>query len=180
MAKVPFSKLDVKLNNKVNDCIYCNSKGEEVHYEVKYYLPIQEKMEMISTILNFSADINGYYNPVRLQIYTVLEIVYAYTNLNFTDKQKENVFKLYDQLISTGIFQDIISKISQEDWKWIQETLITMINNIYNYKNSIAGILDILTSEDYTNLSLDAEKIQKLLSDPENMGFLREVLTKLG
>ena len=55
-----------------------------------------------------------------------------------------------------------------------------MINNIYNYKNSIAGILDILTSEDYTNLSLDAEKIQKLLSDPENMGFLREVLTKLG
>ena len=24
----------VKLNNKINDCIYCNLKGEEIHYEV--------------------------------------------------------------------------------------------------------------------------------------------------
>ena len=180
MAKVPFSKLEAKVNNKVEEICYCNLKGEKIIYEVKYYLPIQEKMEMISNILNYSVDTNGYYNSAKLQIYTTLEIVYAYTNLNFTDKQKENIFKLYDQLISTGIFQDVINKISQEDWKWIQETLISMINNIYNYKNSIAGILDILTSEDYTNLSLDAEKIQKLLGDPENMSFLREVLAKLG
>jgi hypothetical protein len=30
MAKIPFSKLDAKINNRVNQSSYCNSKGEEI------------------------------------------------------------------------------------------------------------------------------------------------------
>ncbi len=180
MAKVPFSKLDSKINSDIKNIKFINSKGEEVSIEVKYYLPVEEKMEMISKILNQSIDENGYYNPIRLQIYTVLEVIFAYTNLTFTAKQKENTFKLYDQLISTGIFQEVVSKIFEEDWKEIQTALTTIITNIYNYKNSIAGILDTLTLEDYSGLELDATKIQSLLGDENNLDLLRQVLTKLG
>jgi hypothetical protein len=52
MAKVPFSKLDAKICCSTCSTFYCNDKGEEISYEVKYYLPIEEKLEMISKIIN--------------------------------------------------------------------------------------------------------------------------------
>lgn len=179
MAKIPFSKLEVKLNNSICKPFYYNTKGEEVYYEVKYYLPVQEKLEMISNIINQSVDDNGYYNPMKVQIFTVLEITYTYTNLSFTEKQKENPFKLYDLLVSNGIFKEIVNCIYEDDWKEIQETIITTIDNIYKYKNSAMGIMENITS-DYENLSLDASNIQKMIGDPENLSLLKDVLTKLG
>ena len=179
MAKVPFSKLEAKVCDISNSHCYCNTKGEEVHYEVKHYLPVEEKLEMITKIINQSMDNNGFYNPMRVQIFTVLEVTYAYTNLSFTAKQKENVFKLYDQLVSTGIFQDIKNTIWEEDWKEIENTILSTIDNIYKYKNSAKGILEEVVA-DYGNLNLEASDIQQSLADPTNMEFLKAVLDKLG
>ena len=179
MAKVPFSKLDVKING--SDCVntYYNAKGEDIQYEVKQYLPIKEKMDLVSRIINQSVDDNGFYNPMRVKLYITLEVVYAYTNLSFTAKQKEDPFKLYDLLVSTGIFHDIVNHIYENDWKEIQDGVWSTIKNIYDYRNSVMGILENITS-DYSNLNLDATEIHQKLADPENMALLRQVLDKLG
>ena len=179
MAKVPFSKLDMKLNTR--DFVMCheNSKGEVVQYEVKNYLPIKEKMDLVSRIINQSIDDNGFYNPMRVKLYMTLEIAYAYTNLSFTEKMKEDPFKLYDILVSTGIFMDIVNVIRERDWAEIQDSVWSTIKNIYDYNNSVMGILNNV-SKDYNNLNLDASEIQKKLADPENMDLLRNILTKLG
>ena len=100
--------------------------------------------------------------------------------LNFKDwLLKYKQIKLYDILVSTGIFTDIINVIREKDWSEIQENVWSTINNIYQYNNSVMGILDTLKT-DYDNLNLDATEIQKKISDPENIALLREVLTKLG
>lgn len=179
MAKVPFSKLDVKING--SDCIntYYNSKGEEIEYEVKQYLPLKEKINLVQRVINQSVDDNGFYNPMRVKLYLVLEVVYAYTNLSFTAKQKEDPFKLYDLLVSTGIFYEIVNHIREKDWSEIQENVWKTIENIYTYRNSVMGILDNVVS-DYSNLNLDATEIQKKLGDPENLQLLKDVLAKLG
>lgn len=179
MAKVPFSKLQACING--SDCTvgYYNKAGEEIRYEVKHYLPIKEKLELVSRIINQSIDDNGFYNPMRVKLYMVLEVVYAYTNLSFTEKMKEDPFKLYDILVSTGIFNDIVSVIREKDWKEIQENVWTTIDNIYKYNNSVAGILDTLKM-DYDNLNLDATAIQQKIGDPENLALLKDILTKLG
>ena len=179
MAKVPFSKLDVKING--SDCVntYYNAKGEDIQYEVKQYLPIKEKMDLVSRIINQSVDDNGFYNPMRVKLYITLEVVYAYTNLSFTAKQKEDPFKLYDLLVSTGIFHDIVNHIYENDWKEIQDGVWSTIKNIYDYRNSVMGILENITN-DYSNLNLDATEIHQKLADPENMALLRQVLDKLG
>lgn len=179
MAKVPFSKLEVKVCDTFSSHCYYNTKNEEVYYEVKHYLPVEEKMEMISKILNQSIDDNGYYNPMRVKIFTVLEVTYAYTNLSFTAKQKENIFKLYDQLVSTGIFNDIKNAIWEEDWKEIESTVIAVIDNIYKHRNSAMGIMEAITN-DYSALEMDAKNITESLSNQENLSFLRDVLSKLG
>lgn len=179
MAKVPFSKLDVKINNSSCSQSYYTTKGEEIFYEVKYYLPVKEKIEMITRIINQSLDDNGFYNPIRVQLFTVLEVVYSYTNLTFTAKQKEDPFKLYDLLVSSGIFKDVINCIYEEDWEKIQESIISTIENIYKFKNSALGIVEAI-AVDYGNLDFDAKNIQQSLADPNNLAFLKELLAKLG
>lgn len=179
MAKVPFSKLQAKVNGGATRQFYYNLAGEEIYYEVKHYLPVQEKLELVSRIINNSVDDNGFYNPMRVKLYMVLEITYAYTNLSFTEKMKEDPFKLYDILVSTGIFTDIIDVIREKDWTEIQENVWSTIKNIYDYKNSVMGILDTI-SNDYSNLNLNASEIQKKLADPDNMALLKDVLAKLG
>ena len=179
MAKIPFSKLDVKINS--NDAVVChtNSKGEEIQYEVKHYLPVKEKMDLVSRIINQSTDDNGFYNPMRVKLYTTLEVVYTYTNLTFTSKQKEDPFKLYDLLVSSGLYDTITSNICNEDLEELEGSIWETIKSIYSYRNSVMGILDNI-SADYSNLNLDATEIQSKLADPNNMALLKDVLAKLG
>ena len=108
-----------------------------------------------------------------------LETVQAYTNFSFTEKMREDPFKLYDLLVSTGVFDSIINAIDPNDWTEIQENVWETINNIYTYKNSAAGILEMI-SADYSNMNLDATNIQAALGDTENLGLLRDIMTKLG
>lgn len=178
MAKVPFSKLQASVNNNDSKAFYLNKAGEEVYYEVKQYLPFKEKLELVSRIINQSIDDNGFYNPMRVKMFMTLEIVYAYTNLSFTDKMKEDPFKLYDILVSTNIYSDIVNCMGAELGE-IMESTISTIENIYKYKNSVLGILENI-STDYSNLDLDASEIQAKLADPENMKLLKGILDKLG
>lgn len=178
MAKVPFSKLQANIIVNEYKKFYCNKNGEEVYYEVKSYLPLKEKIDMVSRIVNQSFDDNGFCNPIRVKLFMTLEIVFAYTNLSFTEKMKEDPFKLYDILISTGIFADVISCIEETEWPEIQDSVWTTIKNVYDYHNSVLGIIDTLKT-DYEALNFDASEIQQKLADPENLDLLKAIMTKL-
>jgi hypothetical protein len=116
---------------------------------------------------------------MRVKYNMTLEIVYAYTNLTFTDKMKEDSFKLYDTFISSGIFDEVINVIKDNDWIEIQESVWDTIDNIYHYNNSVLGILESVKN-DYNNVSFDAQAIQDNLANAENLQLLRDVLGKLG
>ena len=179
MAKVPFSKLKAKVDNEVTKISYCNLAGEEIYYEVKHYLPFVEKIDLVSRIINNSIDDNGFYNPMRVKLYMTLEVIYAYTNLSFTEKMKEDPFKLYDILISTNIFNTVLKAISENDWEEIQESVWDTIENIYNYKNSVMGVLESVKA-DYSAVNVDMSELQENLSNAENLQLLRDIIGKLG
>jgi hypothetical protein len=130
-------------------------------------------------VINYSNDDNGFYNPIKVELYLVLEITYAYTNLTFTDKMKEDPFKLYDILINSGIYDMILNNIEEKEFDKIKNDVYTTIDNIYNYKNSVVGILDTI-KEDYSSLDFNASEIQSKLANPDNMKLLKDVLTRLG
>jgi hypothetical protein len=81
MAKLPFSKLGAKLDTNITMIPW-----GEYNIEVCGYLPLSEKTEMVSKIINKSSDNNGYYNPFKVKMYLTLETIYHYTNLSFTEK----------------------------------------------------------------------------------------------
>lgn len=179
MAKVPFSKLQTSVNNSTTLLSHINKSGENICYEVKYYLPIKEKLELVSNIINQSLDTNGFYNPMRVKLYMTLETIYFYTNLNFTEKMKEDPFKLYDILVSSGIFDNVVANIMESDWVEIQNGVWSTIDNVYKYKNSVMGIIENLQS-DYNALNFDLEAISKNISNPENLTLLKEILDLSG
>lgn len=174
MAKVPFTKLGLK---KIEDTKTITVCDQDI--EVKQYLPINDKINIITNVIQNSADDNNFANPVKVEVFANLEIIYAYTNISFTEKQKEDPTKLYDLLEENGVIVAIIEAIPQSEYTlllgWIEET----IDAFYTYRNSVVGILEQI-STDYSNLEFDAASIQKKLADPENLELLKGVMSKLG
>ena len=174
MAKVSFTKLGLKKNEDVG-ILHIN----EQDVEVKQYLPVNEKLELISSVINSAADENNFSNPVKENVFLTLEILYHYTNINFTDKQKEDPVKLYDLVVSSGLVNKITDLIPEEELDEVINGVAQSVKAIYTYRNSVLGILESI-SKDYSNLDLDATEIQQKLADPDNMALLKQVLTKLG
>ena len=174
MAKVSLTKLGLKVNQNVK-----NIEFNEQIIEVKQYLPINEKLELISSVINSAADENNFSNPVKENVFLTLEILYHYTNINFTDKQKEDPVKLYDLVVSSGLVNKVTDLIPEEELNEVINGVAQSIKAIYTYKNSVLGILESI-SQDYSALNLDATEIQQKLADPDNMALLKQVLTKLG
>ena len=173
-TKPTFAKLKLARNNSVKVVTF---NGIEI--EVKQYLPINEKLQLISNVINAAADENNFSNPIKEDLFGTLEIIYAYTNLGFTEKQKEDPAKLYDDMISSGFADAIIKEIPSEEYNAIVDGINKCVNAIYTYRNSLLGILEA-TVADYGNLELDANDLQSKMADPNNMTFLKDVLTKLG
>ena len=174
MAKVSFTKLGLKKKEEIK-----NITINDQVIEVKQYLPISDKINIITNVIENSADDNNFANPVKVEVFANLEIMYAYTNISFTDKQKGDPTKLYDLLEENGIIAKVIAAIPENEYAlllgWIDET----IEAFYTYRNSVMGIMEQI-SADYSNLSLDATEIQQKLADPQNLELLKNVVTKLG
>lgn len=143
---------------------------------VKRYLPVEQKMALIGNIVNNSADDNNYYNPIRLDMYTVIGIVGLYTDIDLEDI---TIAQAYDILMESGLWENILNVIPASEIEYIKTNTRKVLENIYAYKNSIYGVIEGFNNS-ADNLKLDSEEIQKNLSDPENLKLVKEILTKMG
>lgn len=174
MAKVPFTKLKCKINT---DEIPVQI-GEET-IAVKQYLPIQDKLGLISRVIELAHDQDyNYSNPVKIEVYIETEIIFAYTNISFTDKQKEDLPKLYDVLKSSGIIENIIKNIPEAEINTIYSGVWRSVESIYQYQNSVLGLLDTIKT-DYSNMKLDIDSLNSAITDPETLSFVKSMLTNL-
>lgn len=173
-TKPTFAKMGLKINTDIKTITI----GEQ-EIEVKQYLPINDKLELIGRVIALSADDNNFANPIKLDVFTSLEIVFAYTNIQFTEKQKEDLVKLYDIMESNDIFNIIIANIPDEEYASIVEGVELCASAIYTYRHSVLGIIETI-AQDYKNLDMDASAIQAKLADPQNMELLKNILDKLG
>ena len=176
MAKVSFSKLGLTKNTDIKNFEY---NGQNI--EVKQYLPINDKASLVASILNYTLNNgeNRFPNPLQVEVFTLLQVIEKYTNITFTDKQKEDPAKLYDLITSSGLWNVIMDNLNMDDYHLLLKHIDKSIKSYYEYHNSIFGILDSINN-DYSNLNLDATEIQKKLADPDNLSLVRDVLTKLG
>ena len=107
MANIIFESFTLRVNQDVK---ILDFNGEKI--EVIQYLPIQKKLELISEVLSnaLSEDTEGYYNPIKLEVFTAIAAVEAYTNIEFSEKDKEDIPHLYDLLKTSGLLKLIIAE----------------------------------------------------------------------
>lgn len=174
MAKIGFTKLGLKKNDSIKTVEW---NGQAI--EVKQYLPIEEKLDLIANVMQASYQETNYSNPIKETVYYTLYMIEAYTNINFTDKQLADAPKIYDLIIGSDFYSTVFGAIPKEEREYVREGLNDTVEAFYKYRNSVLGILETV-SQDYENLNLDATEIQEKLSDPNNLELLRGVLKNLG
>lgn len=159
MSKISYANLKIKTDNKTKSFDF---NGNQI--EVLQYLPIDDKYSLINVTLQKAREKN-IYNPVKLDLYFHLNIIYMYTNLNFTEKQREDEAKLYDTLLSNGIIEKVIDLIPECEYDDLYNYLTDLKNEILTHQNTFAGVV----SDIIENLPINAAEMQKIVDtfDPE-------------
>lgn len=135
MAKVSYANLKLKPSTEISTFTFGNQT-----IEVLNYLPIEDKYDFVTITLQ-KAEQEGIYNPVLLDLFFHLHLVYMYTNLSFTDKQKENELKIYDTLLSNGFFDEFYKVFNENEYEELQKYIEELMEMTLNYKNSTASLL---------------------------------------
>jgi hypothetical protein len=103
---------------------------KEIDIEVKQYLPIDAKIDLIDRIIAGSyeeIEEAKIFNSVQYDILFTYLIAKYYTNLNLSD---DKVFEMYDVLKSTGLIDDILEAIPDDEFNYIKEHLESRINEV--------------------------------------------------
>lgn len=176
MAKIAFSKFGLKPNTEIKTIEW---GGQNI--EVLQYLPIQKKLGLIGRVISQAHEEDANYsNPVKIQVFTELEILFEYTNISFTEKQKEDLPKLYDIICSSGLLTAVIDAIPEEEYLLVLNGIADSTEAIYKYQNSVLGILSTLKGDMEDIENIDVEGIKQELADLAQSPLLQELLPTLG
>lgn len=175
MAKISLTKL-----NKIKSLEPIDIKIGEETISVVQYLPLEKKLTIMQNIIEQAGNNEeGFYNIVKLTVFYTIEMLRAYTNISFTEKQLEDPQKLYDIIVLNNIWNEVKKAIPQSELTDIWENTCALAREITDYNHSALGILN-LVSNDYDNLNLDVKEMTEKLSDRTNLTLIKDLLTKLG
>lgn len=155
MAKVTFSNLKLKINEEIKEIDFKDHK-----IEVKQYLSIGDKIDLVDITLQKSKE-DRLYNPLKVNMYFNLHLIYLYTNISFTDKQREDEEKLYDILDSNGLINAVIAAIPEEEYHYLLSKTEEKIQNELKYNTTTAAIVSSIIDD----LPKNAQAVAELIND---------------
>lgn len=120
--------------------------GQQKDIEIKKYLPIKDKIDLIQVALQQSSQ-NGIYNEIKLDMYFHLYIVYFYTNLDFSSEDKEDEYKLFDELESNDIILGVVGAINRDEYEKLKYYLNVLKRTNSKYKNSPVALINTVIEE---------------------------------
>lgn len=160
MAKVSYASLKLAVDKTVNTFDF---NGTQI--EVKRYLPIEDKIDLIQIALQKATEEDGYYNELKLEMYFNLNLVYLYTNLSFTEKQREDEAKIYDCLQCSGLLDAIIANMDQSEYESLLDFLNETKDGILKYKTTAAALMRNIIQDLPRNAAAAAEIVNSF--DPQ-------------
>jgi uncharacterized protein YpbB len=175
MAKVNFTKL-----NKIKSLpvVEISIDGQKVL--VEQYLPLEDKVNLITSVIEQSGNgEEGFFNIVKLEAYYIIEMIRAYTNISFTEKQLEDTTKLYDSIRLNDVWAAVADAIPEAERSYIWDNILALAREITAYNNSVLGVLKAI-SNDRDALNFDVSEIMKQIQDPEALSLLKGMVDMTG
>ena len=152
---ISYANMKLKMINTTHDLIF---NGNTI--KVLDYLPIDDKYDLIMITLQKSLE-NGYYNPLKIDMYFHLNLIYLYTDINFTEKQREDESKIYDTIKSNGLLDEFLKIFDENEYNELLSILEDTKNEILNYKHSTSALIQSLIND----LPKQAEAVQKIIDN---------------
>lgn len=132
--------------------------GEE-EVKVLQYLPIEEKNEIIYLAIQNAME-NGQINLLKLNMFFNLYLVYSYTDIEFTDEEKDAASALYDLLQSSGVIDTIIANMDEGEYSYLVTVMNETVANKQKYNNTIASVIRSFIEDMPINAEQAAEVIK--------------------
>lgn len=124
------------------------------------YLPIEDKYDIVMVTLQESFE-NNIYNPIKLDAFFHVNLVFMYTDLIFSAEDRSNLSKLYDEMKSTGFLDEFLKYVNEDEYKEMQEDIEYISQLLMGYNTSTAGMISKLVDD----LPANAEAMQKILDN---------------
>jgi hypothetical protein len=121
----------------------------------------------------------GFFNIVKLDAYYIIEMLKAYTNISFTEKQLEDTTKLYDAIRLNDVWAAVEDAIPESEREYIWNNILAMAREVTTYNNSVLGILKAISS-DREALNFDITELVDKIKDPEALATLKGLLGQTG
>lgn len=177
MAKVSFTKLNTTKSIAAQEINFNNQK-----IMVEQYLPLSQKLDLIQTVIELSGSgEEGFFNIVKLKTFYTIEMLKAYTNISFTEKQQEDPAKLYDAIVMNDV-ERVIESIPQEERDEVWGNILTLAREVTEYNHSALGILKLL-KQDYSDENFALDKINEMLTrldDSNDLEIIKTAVDKMG
>lgn len=160
---------DLGLTIKSEDKIVKLSNGAKV--AVKQYLPISDKLSLIEITLQNSIHADGYFDPMVLDFVFNTYVVFCYTDLEFTDEEKSDLGRIYDELLSNGIIKTVLDAIPQTEYNELFDYLEEKVAAAEKFKSSPGGAVQAFMNE----LPKNAETAQQIIDSFDKNKFAEVV-----
>lgn len=146
-----YSDLNLKINTDYNIASIGNNE-----IKVLKYLPTNDKIDLIQIALQ-KANEGGVYNEIKLDMYFNLYLVYMYSDLEFSEEEKNDEFKLYDELNCNNIIISIIGAMEDDEYDNLISYLTTMKENNEKHMLSTAALFQTFIQDMPKNAAAAAE-----------------------
>ena len=172
MAKTPFTKLKTKLTQEV---VQVQLQDTDILLDIFTYLPQNTKAEFIGFVVENSIDqTTGCSSPLRLDTWFSIALAKYYGQITFTNKQLEDVGKVYDVLQSNNVFNIIANTIPDEEYNYIKNCTEATAADVARYNSSAAGIISAMKMES-GDLNEQLNKVLKQVQDKDSINELLSI-----
>jgi hypothetical protein len=135
-------------------------KYQESEIKVLKYLPIEDKLDLIEVTLQKARE-DRLYNPMKVDMFFHLNIIYLYTNITFTEKQREDEYKLYDILQTNGIIDQVINAMNENEYNLLLTKINEKMSDELTYNTTTAAVI----SKFIDDLPANAEAAKKIVDN---------------
>ena len=131
-----FTNLNLTLPSETNTLTI-----NDQQIKILKYLPISDKADLIEIALQKSEMENHLYNETLLDAYFALNIIYLYTDIEFSDEDRKDELALYDLLESNGVIDAVVANMEEDEYTGLVDTLALEREARVNYRTTAAAAI---------------------------------------
>jgi hypothetical protein len=149
---------------------------------VKQYLPAEDKNAILEITMQ-EADKGTILNTYNLDSLFHLYLVLKYTDINFSNEDKEDMLALFDILESNGIIDAVVAAIPVEEYTTLRDNLLDMVEHYLTYRNSARALVEQFSlfapniAEQLKDISqnTDIDKLQQIIKLADATGVNNKI-----